>query len=304
MSSPSSCRPPLVALAAALAALAAAPPAAHADDPDSLRAELHLFALAVAGARAGEPEAGYFEAPAARCGQVVAALKKAGVKPDDVIEGGASFPFREADARCKEYGKWKPAVDTMTAMGDFLEDVAVTRAVKPGEQSNEELATRIAARGAECTRLVDGALAAGARGDVKLPVPRRDEPMSLREARGEVCQALTDWAKGFVGANRDAREAMAKAARDRYAKHGAAGDRLQWLVYYDPDGQGTSWFLPGCKETQEPARLAKAPVIVRWTEEGDGTQHLRRLQFKGNKLVKDTSRSFLTEARARASGCK
>jgi len=45
-------------------------------------------------------------------------------------------------------------------------------------------------------------------------------------------------------------------------------------------------------------------VLLQWWTADDGQVTIRRFQFKGNKLVKDSSRTFLTEASASASRCK
>ena len=294
-----------LALAAAGAVVLAAPPAAHADEQDDLITELHRFTGSIEAAQAdGDRAASRLERPASECDEVVERLARTGMKPDDVIEAYPPYPFKDARGKCNTYRQWKAAVDAAVVIADAASALAMTATITPG-WGDASYATDFGAKASACTAAVDRALAGGVPASLAVRVRSNlgDVTKPLPELRSAVCAKLADWAKGFAGATNAAKQAAADKARARYASVGAGGDKLSWLVYYDPDGAGTTWYLPGCKAEDDPKKLAKATVLMRWTEDADGTQSIRRLQFKGNKLVKDTSRNFLTEAAARR-GCK
>lgn len=298
-------RAALASIALAAGICTGARPARADDDRDQLVMELNMFSVAVVYAiEQGADAASYFQRPASECLDVVRRLERAGMKPDERIEGPQPFTLRDAPVRCRKYREWQ---DTMAATGVIVEAagaLSIAQGLKPGEV-DAAIATTDGTLAAACSAAVDRALA----GDVPPTLSVRvrsnlgDLELTLPEARAKVCEKLAAWAKAYGPATIAAKQAAADAARARYASVGAGGDRLSWLVYYDPDGTGATWFLPGCKEEGDPRKLAKAPVLLRWTTADDGTHELRRLQFKGNRLVKDTTRSFLTEGAARR-GCK
>ncbi|HVV83098.1 MAG TPA: hypothetical protein VHE35_08450 [Kofleriaceae bacterium] len=294
-----------VLAAAALLGAAAPHPARAGDDRDALLLQLRQFTAAIATARSeGDRAASYLARPASECVDVVRRLAAAGMKPDDVIDGSEPYPFAQAGDRCRDYAQWRGAVQAGAAIAEAGTDLAMSATIAPGEVS-EQLATSFGKVAATCSAAVDAALAGGTPPTLAVRIRSNlgDEAMTLPDARARVCEKLAAWAKAFGPATIAAKQAAAEAARTRYASVGAAGDRLSWLTYYDPDGRGATWFLPGCKEEGDPRRLAKAPVLLQWWSADDGTQTIRRLQFKGNKLVKDTTRTFLTEGAARAA-CK
>jgi hypothetical protein len=295
-----------LATACLAAGIASAPRAAHADDDrDQLLVELNLFRVAVDQAiEDGADAASSFERPATDCADVVRRLGRAGMKPDDVIDGPAPYRFRDAPERCRQYGRWREVMAAVTVITEAAGDLAIARGLEPGEV-DVSTATTYGARAAACSAAIDRALAGDVQPTLTLRVRSNlgDARLTFAEVRATICGELASWAKAYGPATIAARQAAAEAARRRYAQVGAAGDKLAWLVHYDPDGTGATWFLPGCKEEGDPRKLARAPVLLRWTEATDGTHHLRRLQFKGAKLVKDTSRLFLTEGAARR-GCK
>lgn len=288
-----------------VALLAGSRVARAGDDRDALLAELADFTGAVAEAKAdGSRAKDRLTRPASECDQVVARLGKTGLKPDQTIDGDEPYPFKQAGERCRDYARWQAAVAAAAVVAETGDALAVTETLTAGK-ATEEFAVNYGKTAAGCSAAVEQALGKGVPPSLAIRIVSNagDNTMTLPDARARFCQKLADWAKAFGPATIAAKQAAAEAARVRYASVGAGGDRLSWLTYYDPDGTGTTWFLPGCKEEGAPRKLAKAPVLLRWWTADDGTHTIRRLQFKGNKLVKDTTRSFLTEGAARA-GCK
>lgn len=299
-------RGPIGPLAIAAAFACAHPGRAAADDDRaSLENELVQFVIAAEYAAEDGPDASQFERPASACTDVVTALTKAGAKPTDMIEGSRTFPFKQAGAKCAAYAGWKAIADAMPAVTEAAEALATTPSITVG-WGDESFDTKFGAFAAACAAGVDKALAAGAPKDkaVRVRDGREDRQLTLPAIRTDICDKLATWAKEFGPATRKAKEAQAAAAKLRYSQFGAAGDRLEWLSYYDPEAKGHTWYIPGCKPLDDPKKLVKAPVLLQWWTADDGQVTIRRFQFKGNKLVKDSSRTFLTEASASASRCK
>ncbi len=285
-------RPALAALATTLVAGLAAPPrVAHADDDKAeLLVELAGFEDAIASAKEDGDRAGdAFGRPARDCDDVLARLAARGVRPTDV---------------CRTYASWQAAVEAAGVVAEAGTNLATTSVLTAG-QASEAFAATFGQSAAACTAAVDHALAAGVPAGLAVRIRSNlgDDAMTLAAARTAICDPLAAWAREFGPATIAARHAQEAAARERYSKFGAAGDRLSWLAYYDADGRGTTWYLPGCKAESEPKKLAKAPVLMQWWTADDGTITIRRFRFKANKLVGDTSRAFATAAAAHA-GCR
>ena len=296
-------------IAAVALGLAAAPRVARADDRtderEALRVELNLFVIAVIYSEEDGLEAANFDAPPARCDEVVAGLRRLGLKPDDIMDGREPYPFRQAQDRCREYQRWRAFVLAAREVAPYAPELALVSSYQVGDfLLDEHIGKATAAHATVCAAAVDRALAAGASATLKIVVTYDQAAMTLPEARARICQALADWAAAFGPAHLAAVQATRKAARERYARFGAAGDRLDRLVASDPQGRGASWTIPGCKEESDPKKLVKAPVLISEWENPDGTIELKRLQFKGNKLVKSSSRAFFNHSYAMASGCK
>ena len=291
-------RPAMAALAATTTfalGVTAPPRLAHGDD-DNDRAELLVelagFEDAIASAKDdgdGDRAADAFGRPASDCDDVMARLAKHGVKPTDV---------------CRSYARWQAAVEAAGVVALAGTDLATTSSLTAG-QASEAFATTFGQSAGACTAAVDHALAAGVPPGLAVRIRSNlgDRSMTLAAARATICDPLTAWAREFGPATIAAKRAQEAAARQRYSQFGAAGDRLSWLAYYDADATGATWYLPGCKAEREPKKLVRAPVLMQWWTADDGTITIRRFQFKGNKLVGDTSRTFITEAAAHA-GCR
>jgi len=288
-----------------LAGLGLAAPAASAEpDRDKLVMQLLNFATAPEAAARDGVDPSRFREPASACDAVVAEMTKAGFKPTDLIGYSQTFPFKQAGEKCRAYAGWKAISEAMEPIRKADEALRATSAIKPG-WGDASIATDDLALASACTAAIDQALAAGAPKDVVVPRHVYGEPeLTVPQMRTDICDKLAAWANDFGAATTKAKEAQKAAAKQRYAQYGAAGDRLEWLAYYDADAKGTTWYTPGCKGIDDPKKLAKAPVLMQWWTADDGTVTIRRFQFKGNKLVKDTSKTFLTEAKASASGCK
>lgn len=146
-------------------------------------------------------------------------------------------------------------------------------------------------RAAKCHEAVKAILAA------KIPA---STPYVIKDHdRKVIAKTVGDLAQNVCEANRKAAAQYTKAAADqereyneRLKKAGLSGDKLEWMKHYD--GQV---FLAGGKTPDLPA-YAKASVWFAYIYSSDpdiNGNHLftvRRYQFKGAKLVKETVKTY------------
>ena len=153
---------------------------------------------------------------------------------------------------------------------------------------NEARLHELAAR---CTSEVDRLLADGMPTDIAVDVSDRAPlRITMKDAKDKICSPLAKIAATFA---KDARAADAKRlARIAapYKAAGARGERLELLV----DHIDYAMYGVGGGELSTAKQLAKASVIFELLgpNTADGTYTLRRYQFRGNKLVSTTSRTF------------
>ena len=235
------------------------------------------------------------------CLELVDKGEQLGIPADRKLDGGdgRTYLFRDAGALCRKFGSYQATVRVLIETEN--QKYILEQPSKPPGEITAEGAHGYAESARKVIATLDAAVATGA--DPNIVVDRFGVRESIATRKADF-QKVVDWAAGYAVATEKVIAGKKAAVKERYARFGAAGDKLEWLLYYDPDGTGSTWYVPpSCKGVDDPRALAKAKVLIRWTVDDDGTQHLRRLQFKGNKLVKDTERSFLTEAAAYR-GCK
>lgn len=293
---------PALACALGLSALAQGPrPARAAPDRFELVMELNTYVLAVIYVRDdGESVRGRFRSSEADCLAVVDALKATGMPPGEQIDGRAPYYFRQAPALCHEYGTWKVLADATNAVQDVIDELAMARSMEIGVTSarSHEI---YAEQPSRCAAAIASAHAAGLTDATAL---HTEPPMTLGAVATNVCEPFVTWIREFGAANDKVWSDREQAARARYAPHGAAGKRLELLMFRDPEGRGAEWLVPGCRWVSDPRRLAKAPVLSYLLGEYGGFTTIRRLQFKGNKLVSDTRKEYLTQGLAMDTGCR
>jgi hypothetical protein len=246
----------------------------------------------------GIDEAGRFGPAPATCTEIIEQLSDLHAPPTEVVHvrGNKQWLLRKAPEHCARYASVHALVQAIPALTAAIRDSTHLDG-PPGGESTTRFAGFAVASGGECVKALDDAAQKGAVMD--LPVKHAvDKDLTGAQLR-TWCEELVKTASALAGASAEADGAKKQKARDRYAKFGAAGDKLSWLLEYDPDGAGKIWYLPPrCAQTEDPKTLAKAKVLIRWGENPDGTQVLRKLTFKGNKLVKDQSKTFDTQAKA------
>lgn len=241
-----------------------------------------------AGKDSGESVAHYFHRPVADCHALVARGKELGIKPSQEMWGSPDkYLFKRAGEKCDEYGVWKQLVEAAAYLTEARTHHQIALGMKPGEVSGE-WAQNYGKVGSDCLVEIDRRIAAGLATD--LPVKIGGEERTIADARATYCQGLVDWAGGFAAETERVRaEELAKITA-KYTKYGIKGDRLALLV----DSDNTYFYGKGCDEViTDIAKLAKAKVLFYWTELAYGAGWgVRRYQFKGHKLVKESYREF------------
>jgi len=219
------------------------------------------------------------------------------VPKTEFVWGGDKFPLKDAPAQCERYGKARAAHEALPAIMSAHQETQRLPKIDIKDPDQVGSAAYSATVGKDCLTAIDAAIAGGAVADRELDLAWGGK-YSLNSGRA-MCEQLVKDATTLAAASATANADRGKAAREKYTKFGAAGERLEWLLYYDPDGEGKIWYLPPkCEQTEDPKVLAKAKVLIRWNIADDGTQVLQKLIFKGNKLLKTVEKSFPTEAKA------
>jgi hypothetical protein len=239
--------------------------------------------------------AGLFAQDPSVCTETIEKLKALGLPPTEMIFTDEKFLFRKAPERCERYAKFKALSESFEAIKEARQVDMIIRDMKPGADGTTMWSGEGTTRAQKCVDVINAVEAKGAPMDVVL---RSTDPQMTAAQTRTWCEDLGKRAAALQGESAGADTEKKKAARNRYAKHGAAGDKLDLLVYYDPDGTGTTWRIAGCKATDDPKTLVKSKILIRWGVNPDGTQVLRKYTFKGNKKVKDQEKTFLTEAKA------
>jgi len=257
------------------------------------------------------------------CLQAVKDAAAAGLKDSDNLssqwfevypgkDGGAvapdvgnvwTMPLSKAKGICSRYEGLRRLVDAAKPLEKFWEQASNTK------REAAEFLTLITddnqwtswmAMGEQCKQTVEAAVDAGAPSDVAVSF-RGTENLTLGEFETKICQPLIDWATRMSVEVPKLKKARLAEMAAVYKKAGAKGDKLEWLVDRGPGIDG--WYLKGCKEPKDVKQLVKASVWFQWFYPPDGGHMIRRIQFKGNKQVKVTERTYETEAKA-YKGCK
>jgi hypothetical protein len=276
--------------------------AAHADEKNDLITTVIRFEISVVDFQGqGINGEALFAAEPAQCTDAVAKLEALGVPPGEMINGyqGQKWPFKRARDKCRRYAEVRQLAPTFAKIREAEVQAGVLASFEPGDSGATLFAGKAADAAKACLAALDAAAAKGAPMDVAIQLNSGGSKTGT-EVHGW-CDELARRAGKFQGASAGADADKKKKAHDRYAKHGAAADKLEWLIYYDADGSGHSWRLsPDCRATDDPKTLAKAKVLINWTVGDDGTQHVQKLTFKGNKLVKTQNKSFSKPEKAHA----
>lgn len=136
-----------------------------------------------------------------------------------------------------------------------------------------------------CGPAVDELLAAAVPPTFPYPV---GEAKTVAELKAKVCEHGKQTLKRVV----DTVVANAAKARAPFMKAGIEGDKLALMLQYDG-----SVFLPGGAASDNLRRYAAASSLFVWlTSDPDGDDYVvhtvRKYQFKGNKLVRDSEKTY------------
>lgn len=229
--------------------------------------------------------AGMLRRPAVDCAALVARGAKAGIAPGDALRGYPDpYLFKRApELVCAEYSKWRLLAEASVLLYDAQSSHGTVMSMKPGEVT-AEWAMAYDVKGKECHAGIEKLSARGMVTDV--PVTVNGEVATVAALRKTYCQGLIDWAAQFAVATAAVREAEIAALRGKWAKLGAKGDRLAYLM----DADRRTVFGKGCAELSPKGR-ATSPVIYELWED-DAKWSVWKRTFKKDKLVRAASKDF------------
>lgn len=283
-----------VPVARALAALAVLTclPVAHADLDETGRAidkGIGEFFYRVKDAKArGALARSAMSNPPEECFALIERGQRAGIAPTEEMAKGSdhAYLWKRAASQCEEYRTWKRLVDAAVILEDARNAHVGSTSQAAGSVSGE-WAAGYGEHGQACLVAIDAMIKDGLATDV--PVQIAGDPLTVAAARAQYCQGLVDWAKGFAVETERVRAEVLAAIRGKYTKHGIGGDRLTLLVENDD----TYFHGKGCSGGISDVKVLKtAKLLFYWTEKSTGGWGLRRYQFKGDKLVKESYREF------------
>jgi len=231
-----------------------------------------------------------------QCLSAVAAAKKLGVKADQPIQLDESFPG--ASKKGDQYVGPLSAIDKLCVQrNNEFQSLPAAEAVNKVQISLDKIAGGFVPTETSvllwrydikrCNEQVAAALAAGVSPATKLVYTGQ----ILGSAKVDVCDALTKAQEAAKGQQ----EAAAKAARDGQLapyKKLMGGDKLKLIDQYDMFSDDFELYGRGGYVIHTPAELKKAKLWFMQMENdtdshGRPRWHLRRYQFRGDKLVKE-----------------
>jgi hypothetical protein len=235
------------------------------------------------------------------CIAAVAAARKAGAKelthsyfdklggtPDK--DGKYTIPLDRADKLCADYAQYY-AIGSRSDV--FEHAVFVMGNLNPDTAPSLEYAQGVVGEVAKCNKAVDAIVAAGV--PPAMAFTLRDKSYTVADLKPKFCDALAKAAAKYTKMVEDA----AKAERARYAKAGISGDKLDLMLKWGPDGL----ILAGGKSSSDLKVFAAATLIFSYRTSDPDAQNnvihtVDRYEYKGNKLVKMTSKEYRKPAGA------
>jgi hypothetical protein len=218
----------------------------------------------------------------------VAAGTAAGISgTDSVVLGSQTVLWKRAGTVCDAYAPLFPLSQVLPKVQPALDAIGV--AIHPLRPEDPEVITLMSKDPSvvACVKNIDDAVAAGARVDIGfLPKMRVGGGLvTLKEAR-EVCEAFMAKSAGIAKEYEATVAADAAALRAKWAKLGAAGQRLDFLI----DRDNSILFGKGCQEIEGKAR-ARSSVFYQMSED-DSFWWVYKTTFSKNKLKGEAVRKY------------
>lgn len=189
--------------------------------------------------------------------------------------------------------RWRARLDVlrMVELYDYSREAELM--IKNGPSEDQQKARTdgewLRKLGAECVALHAEMTAAGQPGTTAI---RSTYDQTTLDEMGKRCGLLDEQAKIYDQIWEKNKPLYEKP----FVEAGAKGDKLDWLI---GSGPGIDlWYVKGCKEPKNVKHLLKQSVWFQWRTDAAGLITILRVQFKGDKEVKVTEKTFLTEAKA------
>lgn len=200
----------------------------------------------------------------------------------------------DARAVCTEYKKWRLLGEAHAIITAAQMEIARLKYIEEDlASSHTELGAVLITAAKKCTDGLERVRKDGVQTDYKLKVSAMGTSVetTVAAARTGICDVLAAKAKTFSAKVADAKVTQKEAITRPYKDAGITGDRLEYLVHY----QGYQWYGVGQVALNTPAAMKKAKVMFNVTEDRDRVVTVRRFEFKGDKLVKETSKQYLLQ---------
>ncbi len=241
------------------------------------------------------------------CAKSVAAQKKAGGKPADLMQSGklekhpkakgGAVPFSEADGICTAFEAQIKVVASMVSIQRSVEYMADKKGPPTAQTAkgfNIGAGDDVIKQGKTCLAAVEAMVKAGKPASVKVG----GKDASLADTK-KTCQAAVAYGTAFNALILEERKAKRAETAKKYEAAGIKGAKLDLMIEYDD----VYWRVKGCEKTDDVAVLAKAKVLFQWLENADGTHTIRTIKLAGNKVVSKTDKKYQFESQAQK-GCK
>lgn len=224
------------------------------------------------------------------CEAGVAEGKKQGLTKLRSIDG--DIPIEEAAKICAEGARYNVLLKDYKVFTDLIDNM---RYLRTDMMPSEEYVAKVLQAADRCNKAVDAMLAA------KIPATepyeikgtnQKSEEQVFAKTVADIKPNICEAAKKASAQFNKAAEAEAAKARAKYTKVGIKEDKLDLMLGYDG-----SVFLPGGASSADMKKYAAASVLFVWLTSDPDAQDfvvhtVRRYQYKGNKLVSQTEKTY------------
>lgn len=205
--------------------------------------------------------------------------------------GGYDIPLAKAEELCRQAGAYHVATKDLRLLQDL--DVNHQQALK--SDFNRSVYDKLYKQIPQCLAAID-AIASNV--PATLPFPLN---ANIKTA-GDLNRSFCDNAKKELELYFDGLKEREKQDREPFLKVGIKGDKLDLMLEYDG-----KLFLTGGKAPDDLKKYAAASALFLWlTGDPDASDYVvhtvRKYQFKGNKLVKTTEKTYRKQRGAELAG--
>jgi hypothetical protein len=245
----------------------------------------------------------------AECDNKLAAAKKSGIKPTDVLKSNSfeyhpkakptgkqyefQIEFADADWICTAFAtrfKLESAVVPMREAAEFMAGKTSPTAAD-ARGFNTGAGKSVVDKGQACIKAADQLIKDGVAPTTKVVLKSGE---STLEGGKKHCQAMIEYGTRFEEFIAVEQKAKRAERAKKYEDAGIKGAKLALMIEYDD----VYWRGAGCEKIDDIPVLAKASVLFQWLENSNGTHTIRKYVFAGNAVKGKSEKTFKTEEAA------